>query len=123
MASSERELLELYRLLGPEDQATVLSFAEFLRQRGTAVMDATRAVTVQIPEPVPVARPAQESIVAGLKRLSRTYPMLSKTEMLNATSELVARHIMLGTEPAQVIDQLEDIFREHYGKLREQAGQ
>ena len=61
--------------------------------------------------------------MAGLKRLSQTYPMLSKTEMLTATSELVARNIMLGTDPAQVIDQLEDIFREHYRKLREQAGQ
>jgi hypothetical protein len=39
--------------------------------------------------------------------------------MLNATSELVARHVMQGTEPAQVIDRLEDIFREHYRNLRE----
>jgi len=30
---------------------------------------------------------------------------------------------MQRTDPAQVIDQLEDIFREHYRKLREQAGQ
>ena len=61
--------------------------------------------------------------MAGLKRLSQTYPMLSKAEMLSATSDLVARHIMQGTEPAEVIDQLEDIFREHYRKLREQAAQ
>ena len=121
MASSERQLLDLYRLLGPDEQATLLSFAEFLRQRGATTMDTTRSAPVEIPEPI--ARPAQESVVAGLKRLSQTYPMLSKTEMLTATSELVARNIMLGTDPAQVIDQLEDIFREHYRKLREQAGQ
>jgi len=66
-------------------------------------------------------RPERESVVAGLKRLSQTYPMLSKTEMLSATSDLVARNIMLGTDAAQVIDQLEDIFREHYRKLREQS--
>jgi hypothetical protein len=123
MASFERQLLELCRLLGPDEQATLLAFAEFLCQRGQSPMDPPRTVKVEIPEPVLIARPSQESVVAGLKRLSRTYPMLSKTEMLNATSDLVARHIMLGTEPAQVIDQLEDIFREHYRMLREQAGQ
>ena len=123
MDSTERQLLELYRLLGPDAQAMLLAFAEFLRQRGASAMDTARAETVEIPEPAPIARPARESVVAGLKRLSQTYPMLSKTEMLNATSELVARHIMLGTDPAQVIDQLEDIFREHYRKLREQAAQ
>jgi hypothetical protein len=123
MASTERQLLELYRLLAPDAQATLLAFAEFLRQRGAPAMDTARAEKVEIPEPAPIARPERESVVAGLKRLSQTYPMLSKTEMLNATSELVARHIMLGTDPAQVIDQLEDIFREHYRKLREQAAQ
>jgi hypothetical protein len=119
MASSERHLLELYRLLGADEQATLLAFAEFLHQRGTSVTASGPASPVEIPEPVPIARPAHESVVTGLKRLSQTYPMLSKTEMLNATSELVARHIMQGTDPAEVIDQLEDIFREHYRKLRE----
>jgi len=121
--SPEQQLLELYRSLGPEDRTTLQAFAEFLRQRAPSAPDVNRALNVAIPEPAAIARPPQESVVAGLKRLSRTYPMLSKTEMLNATSELVARHIMAGTDSAQVIDQLEDIFREHYRRLREQAGQ
>jgi hypothetical protein len=121
LASSERQLLDLYRRLGPDGQAMLLAFAEFLCQRGASAVDPPRPETVEIPEPVPIVRPEQESVVAGLKRLSQTYPMLSKTEMLTATSELVARNIMLGTDPAQVIDQLEDIFREHYRKLREQS--
>jgi hypothetical protein len=120
--SPEQQLLELYRLLGPEDRATLLAFAEFLRQRNPTATDMSRAACVEIPEPAPIVRPPQESVVAGLKRLSQTYPMLSKTEMLNATSELVARHIMMGTDAAQVIDQLEDIFAEHYRRLSEQAG-
>jgi hypothetical protein len=120
--SPGQQLLELYRLLGPEDQAALLAFAEFLRQRNPTATDISRAARVEIPEPAPIVRPPQESVVAGLKRLSQTYPMLSKTEMLNATSELVARHIMLGTDAGQVIDQLEDIFAEHYRRLREQTG-
>jgi hypothetical protein len=123
MASSERQLLELFRQLGHAEQATLLSFAEFLSQRGTSASVVSRTQTVEIPEPVPIVRPEQESVVAGLKRLSQTYPMLSKTEMLTATSELVARSIMQGTDPVKVIDQLEDIFREHYRKLRDQAEQ
>jgi len=116
-------LLELFRVLGPDEQATLLVFAEFLHQRRVNATPMPRAEAVEIPEPVPIIRPEQESIVAGLKRLSQTYPMLSKTEMLTATSDLVARNIMQGTDPAHVIDQLEDIFRECYQRLREQAGQ
>jgi hypothetical protein len=123
MASSERQLLDFYRRLGADRQATLLAFAEFLCQRGSSTVDPPRAETVEIPEPVPIVRPEQESVVAGLKRLSQTYPMLSKTEMLSATSDLVARNIMLGTDPAKVIDQLEDIFREHYRKLSGQPEQ
>jgi hypothetical protein len=119
MSSSERRLLDLYRMLGGNDQETLLALAEFLRQRGVSTPVSGPADTIEIPDPVPIPRPAHESVVAGLKRLSKTYPMLSKTEMLNATSELVARHVMQGTEPAQVIDRLEDIFREHYRNLRE----
>ena len=119
MSSTERRLLDLYRMLGGNDQETLLALAEFLRQRGVSTPVSGPVDTIEIPDPVPIPRPAHESVVAGLKRLSKTYPMLSKTEMLNATSELVARHVMQGTEPAQVIDRLEDIFREHYRNLRE----
>jgi hypothetical protein len=119
---TERQLLEIFRSLGPADRATLQAFAEFLHQRVPAGADATRVAIADVPDPVAIARPPEESVVAGLKRLSQTYPMLSKTEMLNATSELVARHILSGTDSAQVIDQLEDIFREHYRRLREQAG-
>ena len=119
MSSTERRLLDLYRMLGGNDQETLLALAEFLLQRGVSTPVSGPADTIEIPDPVPIPRPAHESVVAGLKRLSKTYPMLSKTEMLNATSELVARHVMQGTEPAQVIDRLEDIFREHYRNLRE----
>jgi hypothetical protein len=121
MASSERQLLDFFRRLEPDGQTTLLAFAEFLCQRTASPVDSPRAETVEIPEPVPIVRPEQESVVAGLKRLSQTYPMLSKTEMLGATSDLVARNIMLGTDVAQVIDQLEEIFREHYRKLRESS--
>jgi len=62
-------------------------------------------------------RPASETVVGALKRLSKTYPMLDKSLMLGATSDLVASHILQGTGVAETIDALEEIFREHYREL------
>ena len=73
---------------------------------------------VGVPEPEPIERPPQESVVGSLKRLSKTYPMLDKSEMLSATSDLVASQIMQGGDPAGTIDRLEKIFLEHYEQLR-----
>ena len=55
--------------------------------------------------------------MGALKRLSKTYYMLDKTETLGATSDLVASNLMQGTDPVEVIDQLEDIFRSLYENL------
>ena len=118
MADSEQHLMRLYRGLDPADRATLLAFAEFLGNRTHTRPASASRTPVAIPEPEPIERPPGESVVGGLKRLSKTYPMLDKSEMLSATSELVASQIMRGTEPAGVIDQLEEIFREHYEQLK-----
>jgi len=113
-------LLDLLHRLGATDQASLLAFAEFLCSRLPAAGAAT-GQPQKIPDPEPISRPPQESVVAGLKRLARTYPMLDKSEMLSATSDIVATHIMQGTESSAVIDQLEAIFREHYRRLKSDA--
>lgn len=118
MADSEQHLIQLYRGLGPADQATLLAFAEFLGTRTAARPVRAGHTPVTVPEPEPIERPPGESVVGGLKRLAKTYPMLDKSAMLSATSELVASQIMQGGDPAGVIDQLEDIFRTHYEQLK-----
>jgi hypothetical protein len=65
-----------------------------------------------------IERPPQESIVGALKRLSKSFPMLNKAEMLSATSELVATSLMQGSDPAGVIDELEKIFNAHYEQFK-----
>jgi hypothetical protein len=122
VASSEQKLMEICRQLGPGDREALLAFAEFLGQR--AAGPAPRAgggstAAKAVPEPLAIERPAQESVVAGLKRLSRTYPMLDKSEMLSATSDIVATHIMQGTAAGEVIDILEAVFQEHYRQLKQ----
>lgn len=122
VASPDEQLLAVWRHLGASDRAAVLAFAEFLQQRGTtADQQPFPSPPARIPEPEAIERPAEESVVAALKRLAKTYPMMDKSEMLSATSDLVATHIMQGTEASAVIDQLEDIFSEHYRQLRERG--
>ena len=119
MASAEQQLTGYFQQLAAADQATLLAFAAFLASRGGPSPSVTvkPPEPVTIPEPELIARPDEESIVGGLKRLSKSYPMLDKAEMLSATSDLVATNIMQGSEPAGVIDELEDIFRTHYEQL------
>ena len=118
MAFTEQHLTELFRQLSAADQLTLLAFGEFLASRGSsgAVVPVKEAVVIA--DPVVIERPPGESIVAALKRLSKTYPMLDKTKTLAASSDLVATNIMQGADPVEVINQLEGIFRSLYEKLK-----
>jgi len=118
MASAEQQLTAFFRQLTADDQLTLLRFAEFLAGHSSPGVVAVSREPVVVPEPEAIERPAGESVVAALKRLSKTYPMLDKTEMLSATSDLVAANIMQGTDAVEVVDQLEDIFRGLYEKLK-----
>lgn len=122
MADYEQQLISLFRTLSASDRQALTAFAEFLSSRSVAGQTVPIVATEPVPEPGDIERPAQESVVAGLKRLSKTYPMLDKSEMLSATSDLVASHIMQGSEAGDVIDQLEDIFRSHYETLKADNG-
>jgi hypothetical protein len=118
MAPVQQQLTELFQQLGAGDQATLLAFAAFLASR-TPVHSATVKVEPEVvPEPELIERPAQESVVGALKRLSKSYPMLNKAEMLSATSDLVATSIMQGSDPAGVIDELQEIFHRHYEQMK-----
>ena len=118
MASAEQQLTELFQQLGASDQATLLDFAAFLASRTPAPRVVVKTEPELVPEPEIIERPAQESVVGALKRLSKSYPMLDKTVMLGATSELVATTIMQGSDPVAVIDELEVIFKGHYEQLK-----
>jgi len=96
----------------------LLAFAAFLASRAPPRTVAVRAEPEVLPEALMIERPRQESIVGALKRLSKSYPMLNKAEMLSATSELVATSLMQGSDPVGVIDELEKIFSAHYEQFK-----
>ena len=69
-------------------------------------------------KPEAIARPEGEKVVAAVKRLSKTYYMLDKKQMLGATSDLVTQHLLQGRDAVDVIDELESLFAQHYRKLK-----
>jgi hypothetical protein len=118
----QEKIIGVLASLSPADQAAVLSFAEFLVSRA-ATAKAAPAVVVEIVEPELGPRPQDEKVVAAIKRLSKAYYMLDKSKMLGVTSDLVTQHILQGREAMEVIDELEQVFADHYRQLKQGNGE
>ena len=111
----EQRLRRIFTQLPLAERKTLLAFAEFLQSR--VVQDSTIPLSPQL-----IPRPSKESVVAAIKRLSKSYPMLDKSKMLDETSTLMTEHIMHGRDAVEVIDKLEEVFLQHYEvfKLQEE---
>ena len=117
MNKSEKRLLNLYRDLPKAARSNLLDFAAFLAERYPPQTQVAK-------EPLEIPRPTEESVIAAVKRLSATYPMLNKDTMLHETSALVAQHLIQGRDAMGVIDELEDKFRQRYQSMQnEEPGQ
>lgn len=116
MNKNDKKLLKLFRELPAEQASQLLDYAEFLHQRHVKPMQ-------EVPVPIPVERPAKESVVAAVKRLSASYPMLNKDRLLNETASLMSQHLVQGRDAVEVIDELEAIFLRHYTTLCETVKQ
>jgi hypothetical protein len=109
MPDQKKRLLEIYASLNEELRSSLLDYAEFLvaRHQPDEPLDI---------EPRHIPRPEEESVIAAIKRLSDVYPMLDRSKMLHETSGLMSQHLLQGREAAEVIDELEILFRKHYEK-------
>lgn len=116
-----RKLVRIFAKLLPSDRETVLAFAEFLQQRPAGASPDPDG-SVATAEPLDIPRPQSESVVKAIRRLSTTYPMVDKSEMLNETSSLMTQHIVQGRSAREVIDELESLFRDHYSAWKEKQG-
>lgn len=111
MNKSEKKLLNLYRDLPKSARGSLLDFAAFLAERYPPQIEVPK-------EPLEIPRPTEESVIAAVKRLSATYPMLNKDTMLHETSALMAQHLVQGRDAMEVIDELEDLFHQGYQSLQ-----
>ena len=112
----ERRLTTLFHDLSAADRSTLLAFADFLTQRASSATD--EAGEAEVREPRPLARPANESVVGAIKRLSQAYDMLDHGQLLNETTTLMSAHVLQGRAAAEVIDELEALFDRHYQLYR-----
>ncbi|MCK5359651.1 MAG: DUF2281 domain-containing protein [Gammaproteobacteria bacterium] len=108
MSDVEKSLLKSLRQLPEVQQQTLLDYAEFLTQR-YAVED-----ELVLQQPVDISRPAEESVVKAVRRLSKTYPMLESKEIFEKTSSFMMRNLMRGEGSETVIDEMEIFFSQSY---------
>ena len=107
---SETKLLNQFNDLPEESQKSLLDFCDFLSAQNP-VLDKT------IPLPKDISRPADESVVLAMRRLSDTYFMLNKDSLLHEASGLMSQHILQGRDAVEVIDELEVLFNKFYTEL------
>ena len=69
-----------------------------------------------------LSRPEEESVIAAVRRLSQTYHMLDKGQMLHETSSLVTAHVVQGRPAPEVIDELQTLFESRYHEHLEKRG-
>lgn len=108
MASLEDKLVSIAGTLSRAEREQLLEYAEFLEQRSEHARQRRNA------DPLDIPRPENESVVAAMRRLSDTYPMLNKDRLLHEAAGLMSQHVMQGREAGLVIDELEILFERHY---------
>lgn len=116
--TEEQRLLHLFGQLNGQDRATLLAFAQFLAARNDSA-DTAMSAPVAPESPCNVPRPPDETVVGAIKRLSQTYYMLDRRNMLSETSSLMAAHVLQGRPTLEVITELEEVFQNHYQKYLE----
>lgn len=114
LSSTQKRLLRLFSQLSETDQQGLLSYAAFLAERGADTLSSQAGKRAP---PLDIPRPASESVIAAMRRLSETFPMLEKDALLHEASALMTSHVMQGRPAVEVIDELEVIFRRHYERV------
>ncbi len=108
--SIQRQLEQILDTLPEAEQQSVLSFAQFLQSQQPDINQVSQM-------PVDIERPDEESVVAAIRRLSKSYPMVDKQSIFDRTSAVMTGHIMQEVSAQESIDQLEQLFFEAYEAL------
>ncbi|GMQ97248.1 MAG: hypothetical protein BMS9Abin15_0954 [Gammaproteobacteria bacterium] len=107
MKPRDKKILDLFRALDKQAQESLLDYASYLAERGSAS-------ETDLQEPDVLPRPDEETVIKALQRLSKGYSMLNQASLLHETSGLVTKHILQGRSAKDVIDELETVFERYY---------
>ena len=115
----ERKIIKLFKSLSATDQEAFIAFGEFLQSRPASLATNKNSDdNALISEPVDIPRPEEESVIKAIKRLSATYPMVDKENILHPISDLMTSHMISGRSAPEVIDDLQDVFFKEYKSLK-----
>ena len=109
MKNRSRQLDALMLQLDTEHQQAVVDYTTFLVQRYKIQAPVEKGLS-----PADIVRPEQESVIAAIKRLKKTYFMLDTDSLLDQTSSLMGKHILRGRQASEVIDELQSLFEAKY---------
>ena len=104
---AEKQLLNFFSGMDEARQQALLEYAEFMYERSDKK-------PVIIEEPVRTPRPDDETVIAAIKRLSESFPMLDKQYLMHEISGLMAQHMLQGRAACDVIDDIEKVFESAY---------
>lgn len=110
MTRSEKNLLAQYQALPDEAKKSLSDYCEFLATKYSDTVP-------EVATPKDIPRPANESVVLAMRRLSETYYMINKDNLLHEASSLMSQHILQGREAEEVIDELEVMFKKFYDEM------
>ncbi len=113
MVSDRKRLVDLFNALEDQQQKSLLDFAAFLKQQSGSDKETG---TQERLKPLDTPRPDDENVVNAIKRLRASYFMLNTDDLLNESSSLMAEFMLQGREAEKVIDDLEQVFENHYQK-------
>jgi hypothetical protein len=111
MKGGDKQLLDLFERLAPEQQDRLIAFAEFLAGDSPDELELVR-------EAVAIPPPQGETVTMAIRRLVRTYPMLDRRRLMVEASRFMAQHALEGRPANEVIDELERVFERHYQSLK-----
>ena len=87
---------------------SLMEYAEFL-----VVRHGKRTGEVVI-ERRDIARPEEETVIASIRRLKKTYPMLDTGKLLHETVSFMMQHMIHGRPARDIIDDIEVYFKTEY---------
>lgn len=117
MKTAKQKLIQLFEGLDQQGRDSLLDYADFLFNKNQQnIPSQDNNVKLQ---PLHHPRPSQESVLAAVKRLRASYFMIDTDGMINQTSSLVTQFMLQGRPAHEVIDDLEQLFNQHYQKYLE----
>ena len=111
----EQALLKAFGRMTPSAQCTLVDFADYLSRRHSVAAPSISQQPLQVP------RPVEESVIAAIQRLAKTYPMIDSDNVFSAATTLMTRHVMGQQATVEVIDELEAMFKARYDDLQRDA--